>query len=150
MRGPPWRVVFARDAGGEQRERLGLLDKRFELVKKRKALRAGRKTMPGLVQNWPAPRVKEPKRLWASAAGPLRSAPGRMKTGLPLDISVKQGMGSGRAAARSMSARPARSEPVKATARMSGCLTSAAPISKPESKSMEKTPGCRSRRRRTR
>ena len=88
--------------------------------------------MPGLVQNWPAPSVNDPNRFCASWLGALRSAPGSTKPGFPLDISVKQGMGTGRAAHRSISVRPAFSEPVNDIAHTSGCLTSAAPTSLPE------------------
>src|SRR5579859_2019088 len=101
----------------------------------------GTMTMPGLVQNWPAPRVTELNRFCASCWGALSSAPGNTKTGLPLDISVKQGMGTGRAAHTSISVRPALSEPVNAIAHTSGCLTSAAPTSLPDPYSVLNTPG---------
>ena len=52
-------------------------------------------------------------------------------------------MGSGRAAARCMSALPAESEPVNPTAFTLGWSTSAAPISEPAPKSSAKTPGGR-------
>jgi len=48
------------------------------------------------------------------------NAPGRRKTGFVLPISAYTGIGSGRAAAASKSARPAGSEPVKATALVRG------------------------------
>src|SRR5438128_4753656 len=40
------------------------------------------KTRPGLVQNWPAPRVKEACRAAASFSGAANVAPGRMNRGL--------------------------------------------------------------------
>ncbi|GIV57732.1 MAG: hypothetical protein KatS3mg042_0645 [Rhodothermaceae bacterium] len=50
-------------------------------------------------------------------------------------------MGSGRAAAASKRARPARSEPVKPTARVCGCRTSASPVSGVAPWRREKVPG---------
>src|SRR5579864_4712039 len=44
-------------------------------------------TRPGLVQNWPAPSVKEVKRSPAIFSPRAASAPGRMKSGLVLAIS---------------------------------------------------------------
>jgi len=53
------------------------------------------------------------------------AAPGRMTIGLMLPISAKTGIGAGRAAPRSNSARPALSDPVNPTAVVPGCMTSA-------------------------
>ena len=63
-----------------------------------------------------------------------------MKTGLVLLISANTGMGSGRAAATSISALPPFRDPVNPTAFTSGCLTSAMPTLLPESNKSEKTP----------
>src|ERR1700685_4011000 len=52
---------------------------------------AGRKTSPGLVQNWPAPRVNDAYSAAAILSTRSRSAPGRMKTGFVLLISAKTG-----------------------------------------------------------
>ena len=58
------------------------------------SLFSGRNTIPGLVQNWPAPRVKD-LNIPAEMFSPFsRSAPGKIKTGLVLPISAKTGMGS--------------------------------------------------------
>src|SRR5256885_17183419 len=91
------------------------------------------KTRPGLVQNWPPPRVKEACRSAASSSGGADIAPGKMNRGLVLDISAKNGIGSGRLTARLKRARAARCEPVKAGALARGCGTGrGAPVA-PES-----------------
>ena len=100
----------------------------------------GRKTMPGFVQNWPAPSVKEPCSPSAIASPRSRNAPGRTKTGLVLLISAKNGIGSGRDEQRSISALPAAREPVKPPAFTSGCFTSADPMREPGPNSSEKAP----------
>ena len=101
------------------------------------------KTSPGLVQNWPTPSVIEPTKPAAIASARSASASGNRKTGLRLLISAKTGIGSGRAAAASHNARPAACEPVKPTARVVGCFTSAIPISLPAPCSIEKVPAGR-------
>ncbi|MNL51887.1 hypothetical protein D3C87_1750230 [compost metagenome] len=80
---------------------------------------------PGLVQNWPQPRLIEA--VSASAICPPRTfnASGSRITGLMLDISANTGIGCGRAAARSNKARPPFSEPVNPTALMPSALTNA-------------------------
>src|ERR1700678_52274 len=88
---------------------------------------AGRKTRPGLVQNWPAPWVSEAYSPAAMLCARSRSAPGRMKTGFVLLISAKTGIGSGRAAATSISILPAVRDPVKPAAFTSGCLIKSSP-----------------------
>jgi len=54
-----------------------------------------RKTMPGLVQNWPAPNVKEVCSPMAMLSARSRKAPGRTNRGFVLLISAKTGMGQG-------------------------------------------------------
>src|SRR5713101_7401907 len=94
---------------------------------------SGRNTMPGLVQNCPAPIVKDACSPLAMASEFSRSAPGKIKTGLVLLISANTGMGSGRVAATSMRVLPPLRDPVNPTAFTSGCLTSAIPTLLPES-----------------
>src|SRR5690606_37188444 len=86
------------------------------------------------------PRVNEPKSPCAIAPPRSFSAPGSMNTGLTLLISANTGIGSGRELAMSNRARPAACEPVKPTAAVAGCRTSAAPVSGPPCTN-EKTPG---------
>ena len=74
----------------------------------------------------------------ASARSP--SAPGSTNTGLTLPISAYTGIGSGRLAPASNSARPAVRLPVKATALVSGCRTNATAMSLRVLCSSEKTP----------
>jgi hypothetical protein len=62
---------------------------------------------------------------------------------LLLLISIKQGMGSGRVAASCIKALPPASDPVKPTALMAGCRTSADPTNAPEPKISAKTPAGR-------
>ena len=76
------------------------------------------KTMPGLVQNWPAPRVNEPKRLCASAAGPLRNAPGRDEYRIAAGHLGEAGDGIGTGSGDVHEGTACAEEPVKATARM--------------------------------
>ncbi len=84
-------------------------------------------TMPGLVQNWPAPSVSDPTNAAPSSAAASDSRPGSRKTGLTALISAKTGIGTGRDAAAATSASPTRREPVKATAAMAGWVTSSTP-----------------------
>jgi hypothetical protein len=86
---------------------------------------------PGLVHIWPALAVSEPAQPLAMASPRVPAASGRMNMGLTEPSSPKNGMGSGRAAQRSNSALPPRSEPVKPTALINGCWTRAAPTSLP-------------------
>jgi len=86
--------------------------------------------IPGLVQNCPAPSVSDPAQPRAISPPRALSAAGRRNIGLTEPSSPKNGIGSGRAAQRSNSARPPASEPVKPTARISGCVTSASPTSR--------------------
>ena len=71
---------------------------------------------PGFVQNCPTPSVTEFLSPSAMASARSASAPGSRKTGFTLPISAYTGIGSGRLAAASNSAHPARRLPVKATA----------------------------------
>ena len=92
---------------------------------------AGTNTSPGLVQNWPTPRVKE-----AASPAPICSARSAAAasvttTGLREPSSPWNGIGLGRAAAASNSARPPGMEPVNPAALTSGCLISSTPASKP-------------------
>ena len=138
-------AVFLRNSSGQQRERLRLFDQGAKLVEEGVLSgNLGNQDDPRLGAELARPEREGTEQTLRQGRAPLRKAPGRTKTGLPLDISVKQGIGSGRAAARSISARPACRDPVNATARTSGCFTSAVPTSMPESNSMVKTPGCRS------
>jgi hypothetical protein len=79
--------------------------------------------MPGLVQNWPAPMVSDPAHPLAIASPRALTASGSRNIGLTEPSSPKNGIGSGRWAQRSYSARPPASEPVKPTALISGCWT---------------------------
>ncbi|MNG17813.1 hypothetical protein D3C84_1018290 [compost metagenome] len=88
-------------------------------------------TRPGLVQNWPQPMTTEAASSLATLAPRCLSASGSTRTGLMLDISANTGIGCGLAAAMSHSARPPLSEPVKPTAWIAGCLTSASPTPAP-------------------
>ena len=97
--------------------------------------------MPGLVQNWPAPIVSEAAQPAPSAAARVFTASGRTNIGLTLPSSPKKGMGSGRLAHRSNSARPPASEPVKPTALISGWVTRALPTSRLPPCTRLKTPG---------
>ena len=87
--------------------------------------------------------AKDPCRAVAMPSPRSRSAPGSTNTGLVLLISPKNGIGSGRAAARSINALPALRDPVKPTALTRGWVTSAAPIWVPLSNNKEKTPSGR-------
>ena len=58
-------------------------------------------------------------------------------------ISAYTGIGSGRSLAIFINARPPAREPVKPTARMRGCATSAAPSARELPLSSEKTPSGR-------
>jgi hypothetical protein len=69
---------------------------------------------------------------------------------LLLLISIKQGMGSGRVAASCIKAFPPASDPVKPTALMAGCCTSADPTKAPEPKISAKVPAGRPHSRRLR
>ena len=95
---------------------------------------------PGFVQNWPTPSVIDAAKPRAISSVRVASASGSRKTGLRLLISANTGIGSGRAAAASQSARPAAWEPVNPTARAAGCVTSAVPITRPSPCSMANTP----------
>ncbi|MNE41693.1 hypothetical protein D3C80_1357750 [compost metagenome] len=88
-------------------------------------------TSPGLVQNCPQPSTTEAASSRAICSPRLASACGSTSTGLMLLISANTGIGCGRAAAMSHSARPPLSEPVKPTAWIAGCLTSASPTPAP-------------------
>ena len=72
---------------------------------------------------------------------PDPSYPCNRNTGFKLPISANTGIGSGRAAAKSANARPARSDPVKPTPCVKGCCTSGPPITRPSPCNNEKTPG---------
>ncbi len=102
-----------------------------------------RNTIPGFVQNCPAPSVKDACSPATMPSPRSRSAPGSTNTGLVLLISPKNGMGSGREAARSISALPALRDPVKPTALTKGCVTRAPPTCVPLSNNKEKTPSGR-------
>ena len=97
-------------------------------------------TSPGFVQNCPTPSVIEATNPCPIASAREASAPGRRNTGLMLLISANTGIGSGRAAAASHSARPATREPVKPTPQVAGCCTIAIPITLPCPCSIEKVP----------
>ncbi len=92
---------------------------------------SGTSAKPGLVQNWPVPRVID-----AASPAPISSprsaaAASVTRTGFRLPSSPWKGMGAGRAAAASYSALPPRTDPVNPAAATSGCPTSATPASKP-------------------
>ena len=89
--------------------------------------------MPGLVQNWPAPMVNDPAQPAPIPAPRAVTASGSRNIGLTEPSSPKNGIGSGRAAHRSNSARPPRKDPVKPTARITGFCTKAAPTALPPS-----------------
>ena len=97
-------------------------------------------TTPGFVQNCPAPIVSDAAHPAPISAPRAEAAAGSTKTGLIDPSSPKNGMGSGRCAHRSNSARPPRSDPVKPTALISGCCTSACPTSSPPPWINENTP----------
>ena len=97
--------------------------------------------IPGFVQNCPTPSVIELRNPSAMELLRVASAPGSTKTGLQLLISANTGIGSGRAAAAVMSARPPDREPVKPTALTRGSLTSCTPMMLPSPWSIENTPG---------
>ncbi len=97
--------------------------------------------MPGLVQNWPAPMVSDPAQPSAMPLARADIAAGSRNIGLTLPSSPKNGIGSGRPAQRSNSALPPASEPVKPTARISGCCTSEVPTSRRPPWISEKVPG---------
>jgi hypothetical protein len=82
---------------------------------------------PGLVQNCPPPSVIEAATCAATASLRAASAPGSTTIGLLEPISANTGMGCGRSRAMRSRAVPPANEPVKATARISGARTSAAP-----------------------
>src|ERR1035437_7229387 len=103
----------------------------------------GRKTSPGLVQNWPTPNMNDPKRPTTISPARLCNASGSMKKGLVLLISIKHGMGSGRSAAICIKALPADNDPVKPTALTAGCCTSADPTCAPEPKIKANVPAGR-------
>ena len=95
---------------------------------------AGTKNRPGFVQNWPAPSVIDPARP-VPISPPRSSAAARVTTsGLAAPSSPKKGIGTDRALARSHSARPAATEPVKPAALTAGASTSATPASKPKTR----------------
>src|SRR5512143_1070941 len=95
---------------------------------------------PGLVQNWPQPRVTEAASALAIAGPFAASASGRTNTGLAEPISANTGIGCERPAAASNKALPPRNEPVKPTAWMAGWFTSARPTSGEGPWTIEKTP----------
>ena len=88
-------------------------------------------TSPGLVQNCPQPITTDAASSVAIFSLRTCSACGSTSTGLMLLISANTGIGCARAAAMSHSARPPLSEPVKPTAWIAGCLTSASPTPAP-------------------
>lgn len=92
---------------------------------------AGARTKPGLVQNCPAPMLIELPRPAPICSARSAAAASVTTTGLSEPSSPWKGIGAGRAAAASNSARPPRIEPVKPAAETSGCLTSSTPASKP-------------------
>ena len=86
--------------------------------------------MPGLVQSWPAlPVIDTAQPLPISAPRAFRAS-GSTNIGLTEPSSPKKGIGSDRAAQRSNSALPPPRLPVKPTALISGCWTSAEPTSR--------------------
>ena len=85
--------------------------------------------MPGLVQNCPAPKVKEVWSADAMFSKFCRKAPGRRNTGLVLLISAKKGIGSGREEASFIRIFPACREPVNPPALIKGCFTNHDPTS---------------------
>jgi hypothetical protein len=95
---------------------------------------------PGQVQNCPTPSVTDCASPSAMASARSPSAPGSTNTGLTLPISAYTGIGSGRVAPASNRARPAVRLPVKATALVNGCRTSATAMSLRVLCSSEKTP----------
>ncbi|MNG19783.1 hypothetical protein D3C84_1039760 [compost metagenome] len=104
------------------------------LKRSMKALNSGERmpmTRPGLVQNCPQPSTTEAASSAATCSPRAFSASGRRITGLMLLISANTGIGCGRAAAMSHSARPPCREPVKPTAWIAGCLTRSAPTALP-------------------
>ncbi|MOA14058.1 hypothetical protein D3C78_1341380 [compost metagenome] len=88
-------------------------------------------TNPGLVQNCPQPSVTDAANCAAICSPRTASASGSRNTGLMLDISANTGIGCGRVAAMWLRALPPLSEPVKPTAWIAGCLTSASPTPPP-------------------
>ncbi len=97
-------------------------------------------TRPGLVQNWPAPRVGEPTKASARASAPFARASGHRNTGLTLLISANTGIGTGRSDASLSRASPPRLEPVKPTAMTRGSCTSAWPRARSGPEISENTP----------
>src|SRR4029453_18832457 len=95
------------------------------------AVPAGTNTRPGLVQNWPDPRVKEPTN--PSAISSIRVAAAALvtTTGLTVDISAYVGMTVRPSFARRPSARPAACDPVNARAATPSSRTRATPASQP-------------------
>ncbi len=102
----------------------------------------GRIVIPGLVQNWPAPIVRDPVQPLAISCARFSNAPGITNIGFTEPSSPKNGIGVGRTAHRLKSARPPPSDPVKPTALISGCCTSASPTSRLPPWIRENTPGC--------
>src|SRR5689334_16962790 len=92
---------------------------------------SGTNSRPGLVQNWPVPRVSEPAYPVATAAGRENAAPGRTTTGLTEPSSPKNGIGTGRSAQTRARARPPAVDPVNPAAAISGCRSSRSPASTP-------------------
>ena len=92
------------------------------------------------MQNCPQPRVTDAASAFAISSPRVASASGRTKTGLAEPISAKTGIGCSRRAAASKRARPPRKEPVKPTAWIAGCVTSAWPTAGDGPWTIEKTP----------
>ena len=94
---------------------------------------AGAKIRPGLVQNWPAPRVNDATNPAAIASVSAAAAAAVTNTGLTVPISANTG--TPRSAARASNAIPPRWLPVKATAAMAGASTTWSPASNPVTRS---------------
>ena len=92
------------------------------------------------MQNWPTPIVSEAAKPLAMAAPRAARACGSTNTGLMLLISAYTGIGCGRSAATFIRAMPPEREPVKPTAWMAGCATSAWPMPLPVPVSKANTP----------
>ena len=92
---------------------------------------AGTNSSPGFVQNCPAPNEKEARNPVVIASARWAAAAAVTKTGLTLPSSPKNGIGTGRDTARSKSARPPASEPVKAPALIRGSSRPVRPASSP-------------------
>ena len=98
----------------------------------------------GPADNWPVPSVTESTRPWAIARDAAPSAPGNRNTGLMLlDLCVDRDRHLARSGKRDHVVSWSPREPVKPTAWIAGCRTSALPTVPPLPISSEKTPSGR-------